>query len=89
MKIQEKNIFMKKSSRSQETMAIYYVHTLPEEAMPLTIQRKTMIQAANKLTTIHQFRVPRSSTEGEMFSVSLYQKYVVGLLIYNHRNIIK
>lgn len=51
--------------------------------MPLTIQRNTMIQAASRLTTTHQFRVPRSSTDGEMLRVSRYQKYVVGLLIYN------
>lgn len=63
---------------------IFWIRTLPEEAMPLTIQRNTMIQAASRLTTTHQFRLPRSSTDGEMLRVSRYQKYVVGLLICNH-----
>lgn len=63
---------------------IFWWRTLPEEAMPLTIQRNTMIQAASRLTTTHQFRLPRSSTDGEMLRVSRYQKYVVGLLICNY-----
>lgn len=63
---------------------IFWIRTLPEEAMPLTIQRNTMIQAASRLTTTHQFRLPRSSTDGEMLRVSRYQKYVVGLLICNY-----
>lgn len=50
------------------------LRTLPDDAIPLTMQRKTMIHATSKLMTIHQFRDPRSSTEGEMFRVSLYQK---------------
>lgn len=46
--------------------------------MPFITIKKTIAQAANKHKTIHHFKPPLSSIDGDASSVVWYQKYVVG-----------
>lgn len=59
--------------------------TFPDDLIPLTIHRYTMIQATRSETASFQLRPLEDSMDGAMFKVSRYQKYVVGPLLLQER----